>query len=341
MGARRGRVVARTCAGKRSIDVGRDRRPWRRRRAPGRRRGAGRRRARCRRGDPLHRHPARRRRRWRGGCSRSRRLRRRHARAEGEPILPDQDPERDLKDFSVYVFNSAQSTWERTFEQQGRTYDRAKLVLYRDGVDTGCGSASLGGRPVLLPRRPARLPRPLLLPRHGAQLGARGDFAWAYVIAHEVGHHVQQQLGTSDEVAQIRQSDPDRANEASVRLELQADCYAGVWAHAVFDELEAGDVEEAITRVGGGRRRPPPEPGRSGGRPGLVHARLVGAAARLVRARASARRAGRLRHVLRRDRSEPESRSRALTPEGAGTFEGHALLRPLRHRARPLRDRVG
>ena len=79
-----------------------------------------------------------------------------------------------------------------------------------------------------------------------SQLQASGDFAWAYVIAHEVGHHVQQQLGTSGEVDRIRRSDPDRANEASVRLELQADCYAGVWASTVFDPLEAGDVEEAI-----------------------------------------------------------------------------------------------
>jgi predicted metalloprotease len=78
------------------------------------------------------------------------------------------------------------------------------------------------------------------------QLQASGDFAWAYVIAHEVGHHVQQQLGTSAEVGRIRQEDPDRANDASVRQELQADCYAGVWAHAVLDELEPGDLDEAI-----------------------------------------------------------------------------------------------
>jgi predicted metalloprotease len=78
------------------------------------------------------------------------------------------------------------------------------------------------------------------------QLEASGDFAWAYVIAHEVGHHVQRRLGTSDDVAQVRREDPDRANEASVRLELQADCYAGVWAHTVFEQLDPGDVEEAI-----------------------------------------------------------------------------------------------
>jgi predicted metalloprotease len=79
------------------------------------------------------------------------------------------------------------------------------------------------------------------------QLGAPGDFAWAYVIAHELGHHVQQQLGTSDQVEQLRHSDPGQSNAASVRLELQADCYAGVWAHGVFDELEPGDIDEAVT----------------------------------------------------------------------------------------------
>ena len=79
------------------------------------------------------------------------------------------------------------------------------------------------------------------------QLGAPGDFAWAYVIAHEVGHHVQHLRGTDDEVRRLQREDPDQANPFSVRLELQADCYAGVWAHAVFDQLDAGDVEEAIT----------------------------------------------------------------------------------------------
>ena len=79
------------------------------------------------------------------------------------------------------------------------------------------------------------------------QLGAPGDFAWAYVIAHEVGHHVQHLRGTDDEVRRLQRSDPDQANALSVRLELQADCYAGVWARSVFDQLERGDLEEAIT----------------------------------------------------------------------------------------------
>jgi predicted metalloprotease len=165
----------------------------------------------------------------------------------GQPIPADQDPDRDLKDFSVYVFNSDQSSWERMFRAQGVGYERAKLVLYRGAVDTACGAASSAVGPFYCPGdRYVYLDLSFYRDME-RQLQAGGDFAWAYVMAHEVGHHVQQQVGTSDEVNTIRRSDPDRANEASVRLELQADCYAGVWAATVFDKLEAGDLEEAMT----------------------------------------------------------------------------------------------
>jgi uncharacterized protein len=85
-----------------------------------------------------------------------------------------------------------------------------------------------------------------------SQLQAGGDFAWAYVIAHEVGHHVQQQLGTSEEVRRLQRERGGDANELSVRLELQADCYSGVWAHTVYKQgdLEKGDVREALRAAG-------------------------------------------------------------------------------------------
>jgi predicted metalloprotease len=167
----------------------------------------------------------------------------------GSPIPADQDPEKDLKDFSVFVFNNAQAMWARTFEAQGQQYERAKLVLYRDGVQTACGSASSAVGPFYCPGDRYVYLDLSFYRDMARQLQASGDFAWAYVIAHELGHHVQRQLGTSAEVDQIRRSDPDRANEASVRLELQADCYAGVWAHSVFEAgaLDPGDIEEAIT----------------------------------------------------------------------------------------------
>src|SRR3954469_12706793 len=119
----------------------------------------------------------------------------------GQPIPPEQDPERDLKDFSVYVFNSVQSTWRRTFDQQGRSYEKAKLVLYRDGVDTGCGSATSAVGPFYC-SADQHVYLDLSFQRElSDRLGANGDFAWAYVIAHEMGHHVQQQSGTSDQVS--------------------------------------------------------------------------------------------------------------------------------------------
>ena len=166
----------------------------------------------------------------------------------GEPIPPGQDPEKDLKDFSTYVFNSVQGTWKRMFSEQGENYGRAKLVLYRERVNTACGLASSAVGPFYCPADNHVYLDLSFYRDMERRLQAGGDFAWAYVIAHEVGHHVQHQLGTSAEVERVRRSDPERANEASVRLELQADCYAGVWAHTVFEAgaLDPGDIEEAI-----------------------------------------------------------------------------------------------
>ena len=198
-------------------------------------------------------------------------------------IPPEQDPERDLRDFSAYVFTNAQETWESTFAQQGRPYERAKLVLYRDGVSTGCGSASSAVGPFYCPAD-QRVYIDLGFYRDMAsQLGAQGDFAWAYVIAHELGHHAQQQLGTSSEVRRLSSQSPEDANALSVRLELQADCYAGVWAHSVYEsgDLEEGDVDEAVTAsaaVGDDRLQR-----RGGGhRSRLLHTRHVGPAQRVV-----------------------------------------------------------
>jgi uncharacterized protein len=171
---------------------------------------------------------------------------------QSAPIPADQDPDRDLKDFSTYVFTDTQKTWEETFARAGKPYTHAKLVLFRDGVRTGCGSASSAVGPFYCPAD-RRVYLDLSFQRELAgRLGAGGDFGWAYVIAHEMGHHVQQQAGTSDEVRQLEQDHPDQANPLSVRLELQADCYAGVWAHAVYrqGQLESGDVDEAVGAAG-------------------------------------------------------------------------------------------
>ena len=142
---------------------------------------------------------------------------------------------------------TSQDAWARTFEASGRPYERAKVVFYDGAVDTACGSASSAVGPFYCPGDRRVYLDLSFYDDMERQLGAPGDFAWAYVIAHELGHHVQQQLGTSDEVNRIRRTDPDKANDASVRLELQADCYAGVWARGVFDQLEPGDLDEALT----------------------------------------------------------------------------------------------
>ncbi len=168
--------------------------------------------------------------------------------AGAQGIPASQDPDRDLKDFSSYVFSDTLDTWEEVFRRQGSPFDRAKVVLYRGAVSTACGDASSAVGPFYCPGDQRVY---LDLSFYGdmeRQLGASGDFAWAYVIAHEVGHHVQQQLGTSGEVSRLQRENPDQANALSVRLELQADCYAGVWAHSVYaaGDLEEGDVDEAV-----------------------------------------------------------------------------------------------
>jgi uncharacterized protein len=171
------------------------------------------------------------------------------------PAAPDaraisaaQDPERDLRDFSAYVFSEAQDTWAQTFARSDRRYERAQLVLYRDAVSTGCGEASSAVGPFYCPADQRVY---LDLSFYGdmeRQLAAGGDFAWAYVIAHEIGHHIQNQLGTSREVRNLQSQNPGDANQLSVRLELQADCYSGVWAKTVYEagDLDEGDVGEAV-----------------------------------------------------------------------------------------------
>jgi uncharacterized protein len=168
------------------------------------------------------------------------------------PIPASEDPERDLKDFSAYVFTDAQKMWEQRFKSAGQPYEHARLVLYRDGVQTACGSASSAVGPFYCPADQVVYLDLSFYQDMQSQLQAGGDFAWAYVIAHAVGHHVQQQLGTSEDVRRLQQEQGGDANELSVRLELQADCYAGVWARTVYKQgdLEKGDVREALRAAG-------------------------------------------------------------------------------------------
>jgi predicted metalloprotease len=164
-------------------------------------------------------------------------------------IPADEDPQRDLKEFSTFVFNDSQDAWGRIFEQQGAAYRPATLYLYANAVRTnGCGSATSAVGPFYCPADQRVYLDLSFYDDMKRELGASGDFAWAYVIAHELGHHVQNLRGTEREVARMTRDDPDRGNELSVRTELQADCYAGVWASTVFraGDLEPGDIDEAF-----------------------------------------------------------------------------------------------
>jgi len=169
---------------------------------------------------------------------------------EGEGIPESEDPQAELKDFSDYVFTDTQDVWTQIFDQGGESYERAKLVLYANAVRTdGCGGATSAVGPFYCPADQRVYLDLSFYEDMRRQLQAPGDFAWAYVIAHEIGHHIQNLKGTNAEVASLERSNPDDANELSVRLELQADCYSGVWASTVFAEgdLEQGDLDEAFT----------------------------------------------------------------------------------------------
>lgn len=163
------------------------------------------------------------------------------------PLPANQDPQKDFKDFSAYVFNDAQDMWGRVFKENGTPWDRAQVVFYSGAVSTGgCGNATSAVGPFYCPADKRVYLDLSFYKEMENQLGAGGDFAWAYVIAHEVGHHVQHESGTATEVAAAKRSDPDGAEGISVRTELQADCYAGVWASTVFEQLEPGDLDEAF-----------------------------------------------------------------------------------------------
>jgi predicted metalloprotease len=164
-----------------------------------------------------------------------------------QPIPPGQDPQRDLKEFSAYVFDDGQEEWEGLVDRGD--YDRAQLVLYDGAVQTGgCGSATSAVGPFYCPGDSRVYLDLSFYEDMERELGGGGDFAWAYVIAHELGHHIQNLVGTDAEVERLTRQDPGRQGDLSVRTELQADCYAGVWARTVFaqGDLEEGDLDEAF-----------------------------------------------------------------------------------------------
>jgi predicted metalloprotease len=153
--------------------------------------------------------------------------------------------------FVAHVLGDTEETWTAIFASAGRQYVDPHLALFDDSINTGCGSATSASGPFYCPPDQKVYIDLAFFRQLETEFAAQGDFAKAYVIAHEVGHHVQNLLGTADQVqsAQRRASEAE-ANALSVKMELQADCFAGIWAHnadSVRKVVEDGDINEALT----------------------------------------------------------------------------------------------
>jgi predicted metalloprotease len=167
--------------------------------------------------------------------------------APGTPGRPAADPQAD---FVSVILADTEDTWGQIFADSGRRYEPPRLVLFTQATQSACGLGQAAMGPFYCPRDRQVYIDLAFFHELDRRFGAPGDFAQAYVVAHEVGHHVQNLLGIADEVHRMRQrASPQQANALSVLMELQADCLAGVWAHHADRQrnlLEAGDVEEGL-----------------------------------------------------------------------------------------------
>jgi uncharacterized protein len=174
--------------------------------------------------------------------------------APGSAALSRPNPERDAQEkplvqFVSFVLDDAQKTWTEILPQQaGTPYRHAKLVLFRDATQSACGGADAATGPFYCPADEKVYIDLGFYDELKRRFGAPGEFAQAYVLAHEIGHHVQKITGIESKVRRLQQSNPHAGNQLSVAMELQADCFAGVWAHSTQQRglLEPGDVESAL-----------------------------------------------------------------------------------------------
>ena len=150
--------------------------------------------------------------------------------------------------FVSYVLDDTEKTWSSILSKENEQYPAPKLVLFRGSTQSGCGYAQSAMGPFYCPDDQKVYIDLGFYDELKTRFGAAEDFAQAYVLAHEVGHHIQHLMGTDAQMRQAQASNPSEGNQLSVRLELQADCYAGVWAHSTQERnlLEAGDVDEAM-----------------------------------------------------------------------------------------------
>jgi predicted metalloprotease len=165
------------------------------------------------------------------------------------PVAPG-SPQDEAGQFVTRVLGDTEDTWSAIFQQAGQQYPAPTLALFEQGINTACGSATSAAGPFYCPADNQVYIDLVFFRQLETDFAAQGDFAKAYVIAHEVGHHVQTVTGISEKVraAQSRASEPEQ-NALQVRMELQADCYAGIWAHHADRSrqlVEAGDIDEAL-----------------------------------------------------------------------------------------------
>ena len=168
--------------------------------------------------------------------------------ADSRPVQQTPEEAKEVQ-FVSFVLDDVQKTWESIVAQQANaSYRHATLVLFRDSTQSACGSAQEASGPFYCPEDEKVYIDLAFYDELKQRFGASGDFAQAYVLAHEIGHHVQKVIGIEGKVHQAMENDPRRAKQYSVRLELQADCFAGIWAHSTQQRniLEAGDVEEGL-----------------------------------------------------------------------------------------------
>ncbi|MDQ1166870.1 neutral zinc metallopeptidase [Flavobacterium sp. SORGH_AS_0622] len=169
--------------------------------------------------------------------------------SQTETAVPLSKEDEEMGNFVKVVLADNEDIWSKIFAENGMTYEKPKLVLFRGSVQTACGGASSASGPFYCPGDRKVYMDLAFFEELKTKFGAKGgDFAIAYVIAHEIGHHIQTLLGTSAKMRQEQEGKSEaQANKLSVALELQADFYAGVWAHYNQENLDTGDIDEALS----------------------------------------------------------------------------------------------
>lgn len=169
-----------------------------------------------------------------------------------QPDTARDQREEPLVQFVSFVLDDAQKTWTQILSQQGVPYRHAKLVLFRDRIDSACGLAQSASGPFYCPGDEKVYIDLGFYEELKQRFGAPGEFAQAYVLAHELGHHVQKLIGVEEKVHAAQEQNPRAANQLSERLELQADCFAGVWGHSTDQRklLDPNEVREGLNAAG-------------------------------------------------------------------------------------------